>query len=52
MPNVMKSFIPYASEVERMGVHRAPVSVFASRSRAAKSYSEMWDEIRPRLLSF
>jgi chromosome partitioning protein len=49
MANVLKTSIPYASEVERMGVHRAPVCDFAHASRAARSYSEMWDELRPRL---
>jgi len=52
MPTVLKSFIPYASEVERMGVHRAPVNVFASRSRAARCYRSMWDELRPYLLQY
>lgn len=48
MSSVLKSFIPYASEVERMGVHQAPLTVFAARSRAAQSYSSMWDELRMR----
>ncbi len=49
MPSVLKSYIPYASEVEQMGVHRAPVSVFAAQSRAAKCYRDMWDELRLHL---
>ncbi len=49
MANVLKTNIPYASEVERMGVHRAPVCDFAHTSRAARCYSEMWDELRPML---
>jgi cellulose biosynthesis protein BcsQ len=50
MPTVLGSYIPYASEVERMGIHRAPVNVFAARSRAAKCYAAMWNELRPHLL--
>ncbi len=46
MPTVLKSYIPYASEVERMGIHRAPVTVFAARSKAAENYRSMWDELR------
>ncbi len=45
MPSVLTSYIPYASEVERMGIHRAPLGVFAAKSRAALCYKSMWDEI-------
>lgn len=46
MPSLLNSYIPYASEVERMGTYRAPLTVFAARSRAAQCYTSMWDEIR------
>ena len=46
MSSVIKSDIPYASEVERMGVHRAPLTIFDARSRAARCYTSMWDELR------
>jgi chromosome partitioning protein len=49
MDNILKTSIPYASEVERMGVNRAPVGDFAPGSRAARSYSAMWEELRPQL---
>ena len=48
MSSLINSYIPYASEVERMGIHRAPLGVFASRSRAAQSYTSMWHELRTR----
>jgi cellulose biosynthesis protein BcsQ len=48
MQPVLKSYIPYASEVERMGIYQAPVTVFAARSKAAKSFTSMWDELRMR----
>jgi chromosome partitioning protein len=41
--------IPAASDVERMGVHRAAVAQFAARGRAARAYGELWDEVRSRL---
>jgi cellulose biosynthesis protein BcsQ len=41
--------IPYSSIVERMGDHRAPLATWAGRSRASKSFEELWAEIR-RLL--
>ena len=49
MPSVLRSYIPYASEVEKMGVHRAPVGVFAGRSRAAVCYRNMWEEVKEDL---
>jgi len=49
MPYVLDSHIPYASEVERMGVNRAPLGDFAAHSRAAVSYRSMWEELRSRI---
>jgi cellulose biosynthesis protein BcsQ len=46
MSSMLKSYIPYASEVERMGQHRAPLITFAARSRAAQCYTSLWDELR------
>ena len=41
--------IPYASEIEQMGVRRAPVGRYAAQSRASKAYEALWDEIKVRL---
>lgn len=49
VPSVLTNFIPYSSEVEQMGLRRAPVNIFAGHSRSAKSYEEMWSEIKIRL---
>lgn len=38
--------IPYASEVELMGVRRAPLGHFAPGSRAAKAFDALWAEVR------
>lgn len=51
MPGVLTSYIPYASEVERMGINRAPVGDFAAQSRAACCYRSMWEEIKSNLYS-
>ena len=51
MPTVLDSYIPYASEVERMGVNRAPIGDFAAHSRAAICYRSMWDEVKSHLFS-
>ena len=41
--------IPYASTIEKMGTHRAPVFVFAKGSKAAKAYARLAKEIQKRL---
>jgi len=43
---VLSTIIPYATEVERMGLERRPVTDYAPRSTAARAYQELWDEIR------
>lgn len=47
--DMLTSHIPYASDVERMGVFRAPVQDFAAKSAAALAYRELWGEVRSRL---
>jgi cellulose biosynthesis protein BcsQ len=46
---MIESFIPYASEVERMGVERAVLASFAGNSRAAQAYRQLWAEIQVRI---
>lgn len=46
---VAHTTIPAATEVEQMGVHRAPLVCYAPRSRAAVAYRALWDEVQTRL---
>jgi cellulose biosynthesis protein BcsQ len=46
---VARTAIPAATEVEQMGLHRAPLVCYAPRSRAAGAYRALWDEVRTRL---
>jgi cellulose biosynthesis protein BcsQ len=46
---ILETTIPAAADVERMGVHRTPVDVFAPRGRAAGAYADLWAEVRGRL---
>jgi chromosome partitioning protein len=48
-PEILKSSIPNASDVERMGSRREVVDGFASTGLAAKAYEELWNEIMGRL---
>jgi cellulose biosynthesis protein BcsQ len=38
--------IPYAADVERMGVRRAPLTSYSRSSGAAHAFQDLWDEIR------
>ncbi|WP_455196568.1 ParA family protein [Kaarinaea lacus] len=48
---ILKSWIPYASDVEKMGIHRAPLGSFAANGPAAKAYQALWQEIKTRVFS-
>ncbi|HNM34837.1 MAG TPA: ParA family protein [Chitinophagaceae bacterium] len=40
-----KNYIPYLSDIEKMGVHIQPLFEFANSSYAALCYRELWKEI-------
>ena len=44
--DVLTTRIPATSDIERMGVHRAPVASTAPRSRSAVAYPDLWAEIK------
>jgi cellulose biosynthesis protein BcsQ len=41
-----KNYIPYLSDVEKMGTYEAPLETFAANSYAAQCYRELWKEIK------
>lgn len=41
-----KSYIPYLSDVEKMGIHQQPVFEFANSGYAAQCYRDLWSEIK------
>ncbi len=41
-----QNYIPYLSDVEKMGIHRQPIEEYARSSYAAKCYHELWTEIK------
>lgn len=45
-----KNYIPYLSDVEKMGVHKAPIMEYANSSYAAQCYRELWEEIKEGVL--
>ncbi|NEX22086.1 AAA family ATPase [Thiorhodococcus mannitoliphagus] len=44
-PQFLKTSIPYASDVERMGVQRMPLPAYAPLSPAALAYQSLWAEV-------
>ena len=42
----LKSTIPFVSEIEKMGITRAPVPVSTPNSPAANAYQRLWHEIQ------
>lgn len=44
-PEALSTCIPYASDVEQMGIHRAPLNSFSSNSLAARAYEQLWREV-------
>jgi chromosome partitioning protein len=41
-----QNYIPYLSEVEKMGIYRQPIEEYARSSYAARCYHELWTEIK------
>jgi chromosome partitioning protein len=48
-PEMLRTVIPLAADVERMGQARAPLEGFAPRGGAAVAFRELWKEIKERL---
>lgn len=44
--HVLHAQIPYRSEIERMGLDRAPVAASHPSSESSKAYEELWEEIK------
>jgi chromosome partitioning protein len=47
--NALPNEIPFSSDIEKMGVHRAPVATFARSRSSAKAYSALYKAIDKRL---
>jgi hypothetical protein len=49
---ILKSHIPYMSEIERMGLSREPVPAASPASPAAQAYHRLWNELRALIFAF
>jgi cellulose biosynthesis protein BcsQ len=48
-PGMLKTEIPYWSDIERMALRRAPLPAYAPRSEGAIVYAALWIEIEDKL---
>ncbi len=48
-PQVLRSYIPYASHIEQMGNQRSPVNVFADASPGGRAFRALWVALAQRL---
>jgi len=46
---VLQTVVPYATEVERMGIERRPVTDYVPRSPAGVAYEALWAEARAKV---
>lgn len=44
-PNTLNTSIPYASDIERMGLEQSPLGVFSTKKDLINTYNELWQEI-------
>ena len=45
----LRSAVPSASAVEKMGLRRAPLVTYAGASEPAQAFAALWDEVARRL---
>ncbi len=41
----LNSYIPFSTDVEKMGIHRAPLLTFAAKEEIADAYRTIWNDI-------
>lgn len=46
LAGLLNTTIPYASDIERMGLNRAALASYAPKCRAALAYESLWGEIK------
>ncbi|MEQ1637471.1 MAG: AAA family ATPase [Methylococcales bacterium] len=44
-PDILKTVIPYASDIERMGLERLPLGAYTKKSTSLDAYNALWQEI-------
>ena len=47
-PELLRTYIPYLSQIEQMGTHRAPVGDFAKNGAGARAFDALWQAVMAR----
>ena len=47
---ILNTFVPYVTDIEKMGLYRQPVPAYQPDSKAGKTYTDLWQEIEAELL--
>jgi chromosome partitioning protein len=48
-PEIFSTVIPYASDIEKMGINRMPLLAYANKGAAVEAYQQLWQELLPSL---
>jgi len=48
-PGILKSYIPFSSEIEKSGVTREPLCATSKKGAGALAYRALWEEIKDKL---
>jgi len=48
-PKLLNTAIPYASDIERMGLEQCPLGAYSHNSRSINAYNALWQEILTRI---
>ena len=48
-PEILTTAIPYASDIERMGLERQPLGGFTNKGKSINAYHELWQEVMMRV---
>ncbi|MGB3223325.1 MAG: AAA family ATPase [Desulforhopalus sp.] len=46
--SLLENYIPFSTEIEKMGIHRAPVVTYAGKDFAKSAYDKIWKEIEEK----
>ena len=49
VPGILSGAIPYNTEIEKMGIYRAPVIAVRPESSASMAYRRLWEELRQEI---
>lgn len=47
--NMLVDYIPFSTDIERMGVYRSPVMAYAPKSSASVAYEKIWDGVQEQI---